>query len=743
MTKPRRRWLERLVLFAIAVLVLWLVLLRVGTSPGDSEAPRAGTPHSAEVEQDSLALERETAAKPTVQGAAEPPPQVRLHGVCVEAGTSEPLPGFGVSFSDGDFSLEAETDAAGRFHAAWPFGRPARVEVRPRPGWRAGASPRVLEPEELAGAREIRLVVVPDPRARLLGRVVDARTGRGVDGLSIRITRPEASGPEEVATDARGDFATSDVVASGELAIEVADDDPDGRVPLGSFQVAHDATRAVEGEARTVLAVPIGPSFGLLIQGGEGVARDLWRARLVERRGDPLSCGVLLATPGGFVLGREPTESDDAAWSWRRLRDGERPWLRYSSVEREPSSALEAFLELETVDGTLRGVAAIETTVGARGEVLEVTVRPSATLQGRLEADFASIEASSVRLWLEREAEPSAWLGPWVPSSDGAFRMTDLEVGRYRLAVRAPLRPAFDLVLALPPGRLELGKIALAPADHAHRLEGRFECERDHGPGVVRLLVSSMEGPVESRSLSLRVASGTRGLPSIERFTLEDLSAGRYVLRTDPIAGEHRFSPDEVRLVTPAPSLLFRCRSDAPENRVRVDARTSQDEPIAEFALELGSLRLLPFTWPESRPVGRWYAWPRTTAAHWAVFAPGFQPAEGDLDDLAPGSFHPELTLKLERGFGARLALRDGPPPGAGSPAAAWRRLPPVRDVGVRADGESLGTTDENGELVIGLPLAPQRIELSHEAWRAIELQVGDLGGGVPELVVFLEPRSR
>ncbi len=700
------RWL-----IALAILVALLFLLRVGLAPGDSESPGAPEP----VEDP----EADPAEVNPMSGGA--PDEVLLFGRCVAGESEEGIAGSGVVVLGATSQAEATSGPDGRFEVPWRGGGPAAIRVLARPGW--SSEQRELAPDELAGSTEIRLVVEADARARLLGRVIDARTGEGLPALALVVTTLDAPAESAIlSTDSTGRFTSETELPARSLSIEVADEPPEGRVVLGRFSIDH-STAGPDA----LFEVWIGPTRRLRIAGGPP---DGWKTRLVERHGDPELSGILWRTPGGWELGRAETEVDERPWSWLALRpgqEGELPFLRYPTIERDPDPSFSPFLELETEDGTHRGIAALDAILSEAGAPVAVTARRVGTLRGVLDTGGGTLDPDEVQLWLRSRG--GAARGPWFVEENGSFEIDDLDPASYRLSVLAPLRAPVDVDFDLAQGITDLPPIAFPAADDAHAIRGLLECDRGHARGAVLVEIEGTE-PRATRTLLLRI--GGARVARTERFRVDDLPGGRYVVRTESIEGEHRFTPDEVQLVTPAPAMHFRCSGTTSSELLELDVHDARTgELLGSPRLELGAHRLLPFSWPESRPVQRWYHWPSSTRRRWSVSVPGYQPASGDAADPRVFTGSPRsLSVAMERGFGIRIAVRRE----SGEEQA-------VPDIRVRADGKPVGSTDERGELLLGLPDPPQRLELLHGSWKVVELLTRQDGDGLDRLVALVVPR--
>ena len=676
-----------------------------------------------------------TPVQETVVEVTSETPPVTLRGQCLDAESEEGLVGFTVRVSDdAHHSVEVSTGAEGRFELTWAGDGLARVSVLAREGWSEGLAARELTPEELTAENEILLHLPTLARATVQGTLLESRTRSPLPFLGVRVG--EGVNAEVLQSDSQGGFSSTKEYPNGSIQVSLFDEDRDGSVELSGFEIEH----VPEADEGLELTVDVGPTVMLEPSGHSSESGSDWRARIVERRGDPSLSGRLVRSPSRWVLTTLEDSVEERAWTWVPARTGSPPWIRYATVEHEPEIGFSANIQLRSSAGDFSGEAVLPSTTGVLRGPTRVVLRRVGSLVGKI-TDTMGSPVSHAKIWLSHDVDSQA-LGPWKPTPDGSYSMRDLDVGRYEMTVAAPLRPTITLVVELAPGENQQPEIVLAPEDSAFAIRGKFECRLSHGPAVVLLELESENGRDKRRKLLRRIKSSRRttgtSIPSNE-FSFASVPGGTYELRPISISGNHNWIPDLLTTATPTPPLLFRCGGSAASASMQLEAIDSASNGrVPGQELYLGPAKQPPFTWPESRPAERWYTLPTKSALTWTVWAPGYQPATGELLDLAGSGRKSPMQIELERGFGMRLVLR------AGKTAEDQSRgnAPVIPGIEVLVDGESYGSSDENGELLLQLENAPERIEFLHPRWLATRVEPNENDEErLPVLCIWFEPR--
>jgi hypothetical protein len=214
-------------------------------------------------------------------------------------------------------------------------------------------------------------------------------------------------------------------------------------------------------------------------------------------------------------------------------------------------------------------------------------------------------------------------------------------------------------------------------------------------------------------------------------FEFQRVPAGEYELSVISTDGS-RWSPNPLRLRPPRLDLeIARAAGPAAWHASFLAFDREPAEPIPTFRAQLfvggieveghvtlgGSLT--------SEPVR--FHWPLAPTARvtWIVSAPGYRAATGTETDFVGSERDRVAPVRLERGFAARFLLRDvrgrfGLLEDEWAGRMAALEHPPVPGASVRADGEIVGTSDENGIAWIETARPPERIEILAPGWTVL-----------------------
>jgi len=720
-----RWWLFGL---AVIALLVWLIP-EYGFAPGSSNEvapPPVVEPEEAPELAPEEAPEAETSSQPEA---------FVLRGRCLDDEALTGLGGLTIRLvSETGEVLETTTDSEGGFEFARTRAGAARIAVLAREGWTEGLSARELTPEEADATEELQLLVPLLTRAVVRGTILESRTGQPFPFAGVRLGSGDEL--EALRSDLEGGFVSRSEYPAGTLAVRVLDRDAEGATELTSLSIEH----APESDRAVELRVTAGPTLLLRPQGVAAAEQSLWQARIVERRGDPELSGRILRSPSGWVLAAPDDSMEERAWSDLTTREGPPLWLRYSEVEHEPEEGFAPFVQLRSPNETHVGEARLRSTVGVQSLPIQVPLREVGSLRGKI-SDREGAAVAGATIWLD-QAERGLALGPWQTDEEGSYLLPDLDLGSYAMTVSAPLRPALVRSIELSSGINPPAELVLGERDSAYVIRGHFECRLSHGPAVVLLELESSTGRDKRRKLLRRIQStnlATGPVRTTNEFSFTSLPGGTYTIRPLSIAGNHNWSPNQITAETPTQPLLIRCVGSAPSASMRLEAFDSEsNERVPGQELYLGPAKQPPFTWPESRPAERWYTLPARTPLNWIVWAPGYRPATGALEDFAGSGKQSPVEIELERGFGMRLDFR-----------AQEAEAPQTRGnarvltgIEVFVDGESYGRSDENGELLLRLDARPERIELFHPRWITTRVEPNENGEErLPALCLWFEPR--
>lgn|GEM_PF-3577964 len=551
------------------------------------------------------------------------------------------------------------------------------------------------------------------PAGRLRGRVLDAATGEPWREVWVRL---DGGGEGDlVRTTDTGHFIAEAELSGGPVEVRVGLD-PDG--PWAQDQpvvLEHEPARAAE--VAHELAVPAGPSFTLdfLEQAAEEPER--WEARLVE-----LGPGVR----------RRP-------WSWRVLRAGDPPRLRYPRLEHAPEEAWRPFVELRLRQKDWFARAPVDRALGQHPEPLPLELVQGSVYGGRL-VDEGGRPVASAQLDLRPlGGGPLPLLDdrPRLAWSDaqGRFELGGpeqggyLEPGVHHLVVRSEGRETLRLDLELEAGDRSGHELRLREVAAELSLPVAVRGPEGGPPPEVLVALDGLDLPLR-RALHTRATDPALGL--VRRAGLgwamlfEDLPAGRYRVEVLGLDGRP-YEPRSVEVRLPGDEGAAFAQVAGPAPRVlRFEPRAAGEtaQPPEYF------LRLAGEGWwsPEATRVRRGHGMgsvvPGAGIDRWRVWVAGCLPRWGRIDELAePGG--EALALELEAGWGAELLVLDAsrglpsPELDSWSLTAFAHQAAPVEGALVIADGRLVGQSDAAGRVRLELDALPERLEVWKDGWRA------------------------
>ena len=554
-----------------------------------------------------------------------------------------------------------------------------------------------------------------EPRA-FEGRLVDARTGRPVAGLEVRI-ESLLSEPRAV-SDRAGLFAIDLPARVAEaratelaLAVRAADGT--------ACAVEPSRVRWTPGAAPCTLEVDAGIHFLVELVGPEEALSLDWSAHLELRPPGAEPTRVSVTRP---LSHGSPRRVD---FRGGLKRSGRLPYLVASADEWSGA------VEVPTLDES-------------PAEVLRIEVSRLAVLKGRVAFEDGGTPELTAQLAPVPVRGPGAHDGPTIDlpwsfdaADRGAFRFDGLVPGEYHLGlVLADRLPLFRRV-DVTPGVVDLGVLHVPGSAGDAVVAGTIRSESGRAALSVFLQLEALDGSGWARTwwdgevpellrAYYQVGGGTVGSGTEKEFLFAQVPAGHYRLRAAGWDG-YRYAPEEIVVEAPVRDLEI-VRLDASPDfgfgfHVR-DARTGA--PIEEYRARFHTRhwgKEPSHTWRSGEVVGRIVA---DGTFAWDVFAPGYVPQWGFADAFAGVGDPRFVTLDLEPGWGVELQVRDGRDPRRYMPRSrAFLSLtPPLARplVGVRvlADGVEVGRTDAHGRVRIALPAEPRRLELEAEGWVAV-----------------------
>jgi hypothetical protein len=548
------------------------------------------------------------------------------------------------------------------------------------------------------------------PADRLRGRVIDTRTAQGIPDVWVRLRR---RGEESlVRSDSEGFYFADRPLPEGKVSARVGLDRRGAWWMPSQARLEHAPASA--SAVHHVLRVESGPSYSLDFLVNAPTHAERWQARLVERDG----------------------EGGERVWSWQVLRTGTFPMLRYHSVEHEPDPRFRPRIELRQDGGDWFSRAPVTRTVGIAEHPIDMELVQYAAFGGSVvdaeDRPLADIAITLGQLSGDLLPMVSAALVTTYTSRGGDFFFEEgVEPGRYHLQVwrgdRLEVNFAIDIGVEGNDGyRVRLPAMPIAGAIHGI-LRGSGGAAppsailslRSIPDGTVRRWLHAMETDPRWGSMTREEDRTT--------FFFDDLPPGRFELSLFPLDGAS-YRPTSMEVSAPLSNVVFeRIDSGSPVTWF-FDVRDAESGEVLE----------------EFRVVYRTAGWwnpeglllnagavaaqlPSDTPTTWIIYQPGYLPRYGSFAEGPRDLEARTIRLELERGWGAELFLRDAQGGGDRPELDTWTTMarvhqaPPVAGVEIRADGVSLGKSDEQGVFRVELEAEPDRLEIGGAEWKAID----------------------
>lgn len=578
--------------------------------------------------------------------------------------------------------------------------------------------------------------------APVRGVLLDDATGQPVADVQLELRRGVSKHACVVAAD--GSFQSEADVRPGTLKLRPHLGDGT-RVRADPDEFVHSGARKVPHEVR----LRIGPAFQVLLEKAQDDPRS-WRARWVLVRGSAESPGP-----------------------WRPIEDSR---VRFAEPLPDLANRSEVLLEVEDRGGTLLGRAPLPVWVGEVEEPIALAVRALGRIQGQVVDGAGNGVAGCQVYWIQAgDTPPPLWeAGGWQRlrmDDDGTLAVPRLDPGRYHVRVVPPDRPVIDRTVEVRAGAVDLDLLVVTRSPPTHRVEGQLVSAGGRNTLSVMLDLRSEDGFVQRTWLSGSPVLGglwfqrpdwsadlPEGLADEIAFQFDDVPPGRYSLRVVTWDG-WRYEDTPRTLEVPGPPVVLR-RLDEEDRRAWIgfavrDARTGAELPeyLARFRTSLWQKPRwsLPdhAAWPSGELLGQFDP---AADLEWAIWAEGYVPQYGDLARFeALIGDERLLPLGLERGWGARLTIRDARDPRREFRAARVAtslltlRSAPLAGVRVLADGEPVGVTNAAGQVDLVLAREPQRLTFEKAGWLPVPSPCwaeGALATGVRTPDLWMVPRE-
>lgn len=581
----------------------------------------------------------------------------------------------------------------------------------PAPGARPGAEPAALT------------------AAPLRGLVVDVATGEPVGLLRL------VAGHIDTPVDAAGRFAADRALADDVEELEFHD-------PVHGSHV-----RSVQRDALVpdpdvgwIASIRVGPTYRLSVP--EAREPDLagWRACLIEFPEDG---------------------SEAISGSWAPLHAGEPPFLRYDNPWK-PNRARSTFrVSLSNADGTRSGTsAALDSAIGIYPEVVVVHAdQQLASVRGRLvdaegRGKRGFVQAVPLGEPPSRHAFPAEETG-----DDGAFAFLGLAPGPYRFLARSRRgEPTQEKRVDVPPGATTLADFVVPVQVGVGMIQGRLVSASGHGletqelvrlralGGGLEMLDTSSSGDVFISGGHILRPGGDGSAGDAHVFEFNEVPAGRFELSVVPRDG-WLWDPPTLVVEAPSDAAVFTRRDDLARSELflaALDAASGEPLPFAVAQLQLGgawdeSARLL-----DPKSDGPLATLSAGAPLRWSVSAPGYRPVRGTEADLEKTARGLEGRIRLDRGWGVRLVLRDY---GQGflhddaEGLVTALQHAPIANAVILANGRKVATTGADGVADVLLDKKPGGLEIQAAGWHVLRSSGFDgkrLTADVPEVLVWM-----
>ena len=529
-----------------------------------------------------------------------------------------------------------------------------------------------------AGARTIR------------GRLLDGHCGPPItSGVRLELSSRIGAIAEVVEPGPDGSFATTRAFAPGRVVIRVLE-------ARSGEELFEKALTFDPGEpVWTVWA-----HLGLVIPLELGVPAEMARQARVH---------VVEEGPDG-----------PSSWIDMPLRGGDHPFVHYRALiqHREDATAARLEVEIESPRGPkLQGGAVLAKTHGVH-PMLTVGLAEETHAFGRV-VDESGQSVAAARVWLlpTAPAEPvdEEAIRDQIAGEDGAFWIGDLEPGLHALRASLDNRSADLRRVLLREGANDLGTIVVPSA----------------GPGEIHGSLTSVWNWKSSVLVSITdLATGRRSLtvarPGDEAARLEfeahNVPEGTYEVRPLPEARVH-FEPAS-RIVSPTVfGVEFRAvPSDAGKLVIRVlDGRSR--EPLERFSVGCR----IDGGWAEAGMSPN--ASLPYDAERYVILARGYRAEIVSAADLRATSDAGvrQAEVPLLQGWCAVFVFVDAEDDGALVDGEFWPWLAePVADARVRADGQTVATSDGDGLALVVLDEEPRELRFELAGRSAIAAGTGE-----------------
>lgn len=577
---------------------------------------------------------------------------------------------------------------------------------------------------------------IADPRAKrdaaalavgpVRGLVVDARTREIVPHVEVVLTLGPRT--ERILVGDDGRFASADEFPSGEIHAVVHDD---GAV-VGEARIEHDA---MAGTNERRIEVSIGPTIPVASVDKVAVRVEAWRARIVESALFPEIVAELEVVESGLAVRTPSTARPDREWSWKSIRPGNPPWIRYPRHEHEPNSSVRSLLELRDDSANRKGSFILKSTVGVHPPV-DVETLAFAKARLRLVRAPAN-EKLPMRVVVYDTRDDPLPGAPTAPVFDegvvddkGEIEFTDLDGGTKHV-VGWSREERVDQHLVVPAGPLDFFDVPTKRAERGARtwVKNRglpwYMADLIHVVAKPAVAAGRMRGWMTSidRGGSFQGEAVYAGIDA--HVVLGEMSQRTFGGRLRDVFTVYRFDVDkhaDAEICFGPTGSFFPAKS-----------RGARDPLVLFEALQFS----------------------------WSAWSEGKQPVFGTTQDFGEAADDTRaVKFDFEPGWGAHIVLRAGSPSDIRSDLALWTdekmrnrsrsedrdgprveaavlAAPPVVGVTLQIDGYDEAVSDEAGEIRLRRAFEPRQLTLVGRGWRLTAFE--HLPGKAPRYVAWLK----
>jgi hypothetical protein len=321
---------------------------------------------------------------------------------------------------------------------------------------------------------------------------------------------------------------------------------------------------------------------------------------------------------------------------------------------------------------------------------------------------------------------------PWIEDGTderGGFELDRVPGGVHRLMVQTDHRRVARYDVEVVPGQVAVRDVVLDRVDVAGDVRGALVGPLEGGEPMAWVHLESLGGDATNlvQFAGFVLFSDSDGEGRSE-FVFEDLPAGRYSVRVDPMDGRH-YTPASAEVGVPAEDVLFTTDEVMQAEDVTYVLRVT-DAPTGEVLPEISVLWRLGQMWSsqiETGPGRMVETGPPIADLVGVVSSPGHVPRAFAARDFEADGDQLRMELPLERGHGSVIVVLDAEHLLGGSEARFDDYLAAEGIAGARvvSGGHTLGTSDATGLALARAPEPIDTFEVRAPGWVEISRSPG------------------